>query len=96
MLSLQTFLVGKLSMMMMIVLMLLSVNGYLKSIYQLPSPGNNKLTGQIPSEVGLLTEMKIFNMSNNMLSGAIPTEIGLMSVVLELDLSEYLITMNSL
>ena len=76
--------------------MLLIVNGYLNLIHQLPCPGDNKLTGKIPSEVGRLTEMKIFNMSNNMLSGDIPTAIGLMNVVLELDLSEYLFTINSL
>jgi len=95
MLSLRTFLVGELSV-MMIILVLLFVDGYVSLIYQLPSPGDNKLTGPIPSEVGRLTEMKLFNISHNMLSNGIPTEIVLMNVVLELDLSEYLITINSL
>ena len=76
--------------------MILSVDGYLSLIHQLLCPGDNNLTGPIPSEVGRLTEMKLFDISNNMLSNDIPTEIGLMNVVLELDLSEYFITINSL
>ena len=71
-------------------------NGNLNSIIQLPCLGDNKLTGQIPLEVGWLTEMKIFNMSHNMLSDEIPTEVGRMNVLLELDLSEYFIHINSI
>ena len=88
MLSLRTFLVGELSV-MMIILVLLFVDGYVSLIYQLPCPGDNKLTGPILSEVGRLTEMKLFDISHNMLSNGIPTEIVLMNVVLVLDLSKY-------
>ena len=52
--------------------------------------GDNELTGSIPSEVGLLTELRIFNLQNNLLTGEIPTELGWMNVLWDLNLSKYL------
>ena len=51
--------------------------------------GDNELTGPIPSEVGLLTELRIFNLQNNLLTGEIPTELGWMDVLWDLNLSKY-------
>lgn len=56
--------------------------------------GNNNLIGQIPSEVGSMTELNTFNLNDNLLSGEIPTEIGLLTVLWELDFSTYLIHIN--
>lgn len=64
-------------------------NRCLNSIRRLPYPGNNKLAGQIPSEMGWLTEAKILDISNNTLSGEIPTKVGLMTLLRELNFSEY-------
>ena len=36
---------------------------------------NNKLTGSIPSEVGLLTSMTVLGLGVNSLTGSIPSEI---------------------
>lgn len=52
--------------------------------------GDNELTGPIPSEVGFLTELRIFNLQNNLLTGEIPTELGWMNVLWDLNLSKYL------
>jgi RHS repeat-associated protein len=38
--------------------------------------GNNNLSGKIPNEIGLLTELEEFYMSNNNLIGTIPNEIS--------------------
>ena len=51
--------------------------------------GDNELTGPIPSEVGFLTELRIFNLQNNLLTGEIPTELGWMNVLWDLNLSKY-------
>jgi hypothetical protein len=40
------------------------------------SLGSNQLSGSIPSELGNLTELKLFNVYNNQLSGNIPEELG--------------------
>jgi hypothetical protein len=37
---------------------------------------NNKITGTIPTEIGLLTELASISMTNATLSGPIPTEMG--------------------
>ena len=95
MLSLRTFLVGKLSMITILLWYHFFENGCLSSIHQTPCPGDNNLTGQIPSEVGWLTKMKLLGMSNNMLSDEIPTEIWLVTVLLKLYIYEYLIKMKS-
>uniref|UniRef100_A0ACD5WD14 Uncharacterized protein n=1 Tax=Avena sativa TaxID=4498 RepID=A0ACD5WD14_AVESA len=47
----------------------------------------NSLTGKIPREIGMLLELKSFNMSRNHLSGIIPQSIGELRAVESLDLS---------
>jgi Leucine-rich repeat (LRR) protein len=37
---------------------------------------NNKITGTIPTEIGLLTELASLSITNATLTGTIPTEIG--------------------
>eukprot|EP00501_MAST-03F_sp_TOSAG23-6_P000940 GSMAST32.ASY1.ANO1.976.1 assembled CDS len=39
---------------------------------------NNNLSGQIPTEIGQLTNLNWLNLRNNQLSGSIPKEIGLL------------------
>ena len=41
-----------------------------------PADGGNNLTGSIPAEIGLLSELKILRLRDNELSGSIPSEIG--------------------
>ncbi|GAY51270.1 hypothetical protein CUMW_132910, partial [Citrus unshiu] len=36
----------------------------------------NKLSGQIPSEIGLLTHLTVLHISRNQLNGSIPQEVG--------------------
>mmetsp|Transcript_26969 Transcript_26969/g.56758 ORF Transcript_26969/g.56758 Transcript_26969/m.56758 type:complete len:708 (+) Transcript_26969:166-2289(+) len=36
----------------------------------------NRISGSIPSEMGILTQMRYFEIQNNVLTGTIPTEIG--------------------
>ena len=38
---------------------------------------NNRLSGRLPSEVGLLRNAKTLNVANNRLSGSVPCELGL-------------------
>ena len=38
---------------------------------------NNRLSGRLPSEVGLLRNAKTLNLANNRLSGSVPCELGL-------------------
>jgi Leucine rich repeat N-terminal domain len=48
----------------------------------------NRLTGHIPSEVGLLTLLEDLNCRSNFLSGPIPAEFGNLSQVQQIDLSD--------
>jgi hypothetical protein len=48
---------------------------------------DNRLTGTLPSEVGLLSELESLEIATNTLSGAIPTEIGLMNSMRNFDVS---------
>ena len=50
--------------------------------------GENALTGSIPSEIGLLTNLKYSFLDNNDLSGEIPSEIGKLTGVKILYLSK--------
>jgi hypothetical protein len=47
----------------------------------------NKLTGPIPSEIGLMKALNILALGFNSLSGTIPTEVGLLTHLLMLELS---------
>jgi hypothetical protein len=38
----------------------------------------NKLTGDIPTELGLLTLLQLLDLSKNQLTGGIPSEIGML------------------
>jgi len=55
----------------------------------LPSKG---LSGTIPSELGLLTELEVLNLNNNMLQGSIPQEIANLKKLQTLDLTECFLT----
>ncbi|KAD6455185.1 hypothetical protein E3N88_09891 [Mikania micrantha] len=48
---------------------------------------SNKLTGQIPEELGLLTRILSLNLSHNKLSGPIPVSFSNLSQIESLDLS---------
>ena len=41
--------------------------------------GSNGFTGQLPSEIGLLTMLTTFDLGNNLLSGSLPEQISRMS-----------------
>lgn len=41
--------------------------------------GGNKLTGEIPSELGLLTSLEELELGHNNINGNIPTELGSIS-----------------
>ena len=41
--------------------------------------GNNKLTGEIPTELGNLGNLEILLLGSNQLTGEIPTELGNLS-----------------
>jgi hypothetical protein len=53
---------------------------------------NNKFSGSIPSEIGLLANVEYFFFERNALSGTIPTEVGLLSELRELDLYDNLLS----
>ena len=46
------------------------------------------MTGRIPSEIGLLTELTSLILKENRLTGSIPTQIGLAIALEILDLGE--------
>ncbi|KAJ7972603.1 putative Receptor protein kinase [Quillaja saponaria] len=48
---------------------------------------NNKFTGKIPEEIGLLTKLNYFYLRNNHFSGPIPRDIGNLKELMSLDLS---------
>ncbi|KAJ9553178.1 hypothetical protein OSB04_017223 [Centaurea solstitialis] len=48
---------------------------------------SNKLTGEIPKELGLLIEIRSMNLSHNQLSGPIPTTFSNLEMIESLDLS---------
>jgi Leucine-rich repeat (LRR) protein len=45
---------------------------------------DNGLTGEIPSEIGLLTKLSSLLLSGNELSGMVPTEMGQLTLLGEL------------
>jgi Leucine-rich repeat (LRR) protein len=47
----------------------------------------NRLTGTLPTDVGLAVNLRILDMSDNMLEGSLPSELGLLTNLLRLDLS---------
>ena len=50
--------------------------------------GKNHLFGTIPSEVGDLINLNVFEIDNNALTGTIPTELGNLIKLVELDLDD--------
>jgi hypothetical protein len=52
----------------------------------------NKFTGLLPSEIGLWSDLEIFDASNNLLVGEVPSEIG--SLVVNASLSSFNISGN--
>jgi hypothetical protein len=50
----------------------------------------NELTGNIPSEVGLLTTLEELDLRENQLTGKIPSELGLLTNLTFVDLSKFL------
>ena len=42
---------------------------------------NNGLTGEIPTEIGLLTKLSALLLSGNELSGMVPTEMGQLTLL---------------
>jgi Leucine-rich repeat (LRR) protein len=42
---------------------------------------NNRLSGTIPTSIGMLTNLNVLNLAENHLNGTIPTEIGLLTEV---------------
>lgn len=59
------------------------------SLESLSAPRRTYLQGRLPSELGLLTDLKILDLQGcPLLTGTIPTEFGLLTNLLQLDLSE--------
>ena len=52
----------------------------------------NQLKGPIPSELGLLTKLKILSLYDNQLTGEIPSELGRLTKLQELELSSNQLT----
>ena len=52
--------------------------------------GGNELTGNIPSEFGMLPELKAVDFSDNMLTGAIPSEFGTLVALEVMVLGKYI------
>mmetsp|Transcript_7138 Transcript_7138/g.10444 ORF Transcript_7138/g.10444 Transcript_7138/m.10444 type:complete len:861 (-) Transcript_7138:237-2819(-) len=50
--------------------------------------GGNEMTGRIPTEVGMATNLKFLRLYGNILSGPIPSEIGILTHLVELELNE--------
>jgi len=48
--------------------------------------GSNSLTGSIPSELGILTSLRIFELDRNLLEGSIPSELGLLTSLTSFEL----------
>ncbi len=52
----------------------------------------NQITGEIPSEIGNLTNLSNLNLSNNSLTGSIPPELGNLTNLNYLNLSDNQLT----
>ena len=63
------------------------INSPTRSPMQSPSP--NVITSNIPTEIGLLTNLKGLGIDNNELTGTIPSELGLLTNMLALDLGKW-------
>ena len=51
--------------------------------------GSNRLSGNIPSEVGALSSLRILNLrENNDITGALPSELGSLSELVELNIAD--------
>lgn len=53
---------------------------------------NFKVSGTLPSELGLLADLQVITLSNNMLSGSIPQEVANLKKLVTLDLSDCYLT----
>jgi len=51
--------------------------------------GHNQLTGNIPSELGLLSNLQELHLEGNQLSGNIPSELGLLTSLEMLHLGKF-------
>ena len=53
---------------------------------------DNNLVGTIPSQIGILTKLRVFEVDHNGLTGTIPTELGNLINIVELDLDDNKLT----
>ena len=51
---------------------------------------NNYLTGEIPPEIGNLTNLLFISLNSHQLTGSIPPEIGNLTNLLELEINAFL------
>ncbi|KAI3773433.1 hypothetical protein L1987_47962 [Smallanthus sonchifolius] len=70
----------------------LTYKGYVLDIMSGLDLSCNKLTGDIPDELGLLTQIRVMNLSHNMLTGRIPLKLSNLINMESLDLSSNSLT----
>lgn len=58
-----------------------------ESVVSISMPKNN-ITGSIPSQLGILTDLTDLNLSNNKISGGIPTDLGQLTDLVDLQLND--------
>ncbi|MFS7950735.1 putative leucine-rich repeat domain superfamily [Helianthus anomalus] len=65
----------------------LTYKGVILDIMSVLDLSCNKLTGEIPEELGLLTQIRVLNLSHNVLTGPIPVKLSNLTNIESLDLS---------
>ncbi|CAB9498913.1 STYKc [Seminavis robusta] len=61
------------------------------SLELLDLSSNHRMQGSLPTEIGLLTRLRVFNASNMMLSATIPTEMAALGLLERLDVHDTLL-----